>query len=544
LSSLAERVHEATVKLPAHRRLLAVLATFAVGVLVVVTGAAAAPAGPRLSLAVPGKATSGDEIFATGRVVPPDAEGVVRLESRGGGRWKGLGETAPRDGRYRIGFALKGSGTASVRAVLLVGSRVVSASPPRRVQVREAPVPNPPTTPAPAPPTTGTQPPSSPAPPATTPTETPATTPVEPPATVPIEPPVAPPTEPPGEPGEEPPGEPEEPPGEPEEPPPLTDAYWGAWIGPQLTGTPAPEDMNAVTKFEALAGKPLSLLETFSQWATCSGASPTCEPSVPFPRTQFERMRGYGAIPLYSWASEGNGEASAQPRFKLAEITAGKFDPYIRRWAGEAKAWGHPFFLRFDWEMNGSWFPWAEGVNGNAAGEYAAAWRHVHTIFSEVGATNASWVWCPYVNPNGNLLSPAALYPGDAYVDWTCLDGYNRGTTVSPTAAYRGFDYLFGPSYREITGSVAPTKPMLLAEVAASEHGGSKSRWIEEMFARLPISYPQVRGLMWFDYYDQGNDWPIETSAAATAAFAAGIANPRYLENGFAATGTGPVPLP
>jgi hypothetical protein len=563
-------------------RLLVVLVGCLLGGAIVVPTALAAPAAAplRVSIAIPTRVTSGEEAFATGKVTPAARRGRVQLQERAAGRWKALATGAIRQGRFRIGFVLDGTEAASVRAVLLAGDRAVAASPARRVGVMKAAAP----TPSPAPPVTGTQPTPSPpsevptTPPTEAPTVPPKETPTTPPVEAPTEPPVGePPTEPPVEPPvEEPPSEPpeeppaeeppveeppveeppveeppvEEPPAEeppveePEEPPAVTDAYWGAWIGPQFTGTAAPEDMGAVTDFEALAGKPLSLLETFGQWAQCSGASPTCQATVAFPRAKFETMRGYGAIPLYSWASEGDGEPNAQPEFQLADIIAGKFDPYIRRWATEAKAWGHPFFLRFDWEMNGNWFPWAEGVDGNQAGEYAAAWRHVNQIFSEVGATNASWVWCPYVNPNGNLLSPATLYPGDEYVDWTCLDGYNRGTTASPTAAYRSFDYLFGPNYREITGTVAPSKPMLLAEVAASEHGGSKAKWIEEMFAELPSAYPQVRGLMWFDYYDQGNDWPIETSTAATEAFATGIGNALYLTNTFAATGSGPVPLP
>ncbi len=36
------------------------------------------------------------------------------------------------------------------------------------------------------------------------------------------------------------------------------------------------------------------------------------------------------------------------------------------------------------------------GVNGDQPGEFVAAWRHVHDIFTSVGATNATWVWCPY----------------------------------------------------------------------------------------------------------------------------------------------------
>ncbi len=505
----------------APRLLVALIGCLGLGALAGVPGVVAAPpiATPRVSLSVPTEVTSGAAALATGKVTSLEGRGRVQLQSREAGRWRPLASGGVLHGRFRIAFALAGPEAASVRAVLVVGGRAVAASPVRRIGIREgaAPAPSSPS----APTTAESQ--ATPSQPTTSPPSSPTT---EPPTTPPAEPPIEPPTEP------------------PVEPPPATDAYWGAWIGPQLTGTRAPEDMNAVTEFEKLSKKPLSLLEAFSQWATCSGASPTCEPSVPFPRTQFEKMRGYGAIPMYSWATEGNGEANAQPTFQLADIIAGKFDSYIRRWATEAKAWGHPFFLRFDWEMNGNWFPWSESLDGNNAGEYAAAWRHVHDIFSEVGATNATWVWCPYVNPNGNLASAAALYPGDEYVDWTCLDGYNRGTASSPSAQYRSFDYLFGPTYREITGTIAPAKPMLLAEVASSEQGGSKAQWIEEMFAALPAAYPLVRGLMWFDYEEANYEWPLESSTSATEAFAAGIGDPRYLTNAFAATAGGPVPIP
>ncbi len=384
-------------------------------------------------------------------------------------------------------LAPEGAEAFAVRAVLLAGGRTVASSPVRTIKIRSAPALP---VPAPAPPPV--------------------------PAVQPAAPPV--------------------------EVPPLAATYWGAWVGPQFTGTAAPEDMTAVSDFEKLSRKPLSLMESFGAWAECSLTH--CPPGQAFPQSALEAMRDHGSIPLYSWASEGRGDTTEQPEFQLAAIVAGKFDPYIRQWATEAKAWGHPFFLRFDWEMNGNWFPWSEQADGNRAGDFVAAWRHVHDIFSEVGATNVSWVWCPYVNPNGNLPSDAALYPGDGYVDWTCLDGYNKGTLSSPTAQYRSFDYLFGPDYRAITGTIAPSKPMLLGEVASSEHGGSKAEWIDDMFAELPTAYPQVRGLFWFDYYDQGNDWPIETSASATEAFATGIAAPQYLSNSFGTTAGGPVPLP
>src|SRR5256885_7457114 len=64
--------------------------------------------------------------------------------------------------------------------------------------------------------------------------------------------------------------------------------YWGGWIGNQLTGTAAPWDMSAVTKFEQMTGKPLSLVEFGSPFADCS--SNPCS-FYPFPTTPMGDIR-------------------------------------------------------------------------------------------------------------------------------------------------------------------------------------------------------------------------------------------------------------
>jgi hypothetical protein len=69
---------------------------------------------------------------------------------------------------------------------------------------------------------------------------------------------------------------------------------------------------------------------------------------------------------------------------------------------------------------------------------------------------------------------------------------------------------------------------MVLGEIASSEQGGSKAQWIAEMLRDLPVEYPKVRGLVWFDKFENGMDWPIETSESAAAAFAAGIGSRAY----------------
>jgi beta-mannanase len=63
--------------------------------------------------------------------------------------------------------------------------------------------------------------------------------------------------------------------------------------------------------------------------------------------------------------------------------------------------------LRFAHEMNGNWYPWSEGVNGNAAGQYVPAYRRVVTLFRSVGVTNVTWVWSPKVaSPPAHGESP------------------------------------------------------------------------------------------------------------------------------------------
>jgi Glycosyl hydrolase family 26 len=315
---------------------------------------------------------------------------------------------------------------------------------------------------------------------------------------------------------------------------PAAPLYWGATIGPQLTGTQAPWDMTAVAKFEEHAQKPVSLIQFFQPFSNC--ASTPCS-FYRFPTAPLENVRQHGAIPVLAWASESIPASVAEPDFQLSDLIEGRFDASIREFATAAKAWGHPFFLRFNWEMNGNWFPWSESANGNRPGEYVAAWRHVHDIFTAVGATNATWAWCPYVDPANTLQGLGSLYPGDEYVDWTCLDGYNWGTNPARPAGWRTFDQLYSSTYREVTGSIAPSKPMLIGEVGSSEYGGSKPAWIADALARIPVAYPQIRGLLWFDTLADNMDWPIETSTAATAAFAAGIQGPEYVGNNFSSAG-------
>jgi hypothetical protein len=289
--------------------------------------------------------------------------------------------------------------------------------------------------------------------------------------------------------------------------------------------------MEAARQFEGKVGRGLSLIEFSAPFAHCEV---NCYFN-PFPLTPLEEIRRHGAIPVFSWNSGVTGGDLS--RFGLAELRTGHFDRYIRYFARNAKAWGSPFFLRFNWEMNGSWFPWGAATNGNEPGEFVLAWRHVHRIFEEVGATNVTWVWCPFV---GTGLEQ--FYPGDRYVDWTGLDGYNWGPESPVAAPWHSFNELFAASYRRLA-RIAPSKPMMVGEVASTGNDEQKTAWIREMFAALRQGYPKVHGLIWFNKIDRETDWPIETLPGVSAAFAEGLSR-GYKQNVYSRLRQSPIPPP
>jgi hypothetical protein len=317
--------------------------------------------------------------------------------------------------------------------------------------------------------------------------------------------------------------------------------YWGAWIGSQFTGTAAPWDMRAVSRFERVAGKRVSIVHFSSPFADCTTRPCTF---FAFPRQEMTKIRRHGAIPMLSWASESIPGRTNQRAFQLRDVTAGRHDRFIRGFARAVKRWGHPFFLRFNWEMNGNWFPWGTRANGNRPRDYVPAWRHVHRIFTRVGARNATWVWCPYVDPE-RKWNLRRLYPGGRFVDWTCLDGYNwgPGSPANPRP-WRSFGELFRSTYRRVVRRIARRKPMILAEIASSDYGGSKAAWIRNMLAKLPRRYAKIRGFVWFNVYDRNAGWEIESSRRVRRAFRRGINRRAYVQNRFARIRRSPIRPP
>ena len=198
-------------------------------------------------------------------------------------------------------------------------------------------------------------------------------------------------------------------------------------------------------------------------------------------------------------------------------------DAYIDMFARSVKAFGHPVTIRLMHEMNGNWYPWGLGVNGNGKGDFVRAWRHVHDRFAALGVTNVAWMWAPNaVYPGGASL--ARLYPGDAYVDEVGISNYNWGdfTHDGFTTQWATFGQLFDESIRQLRAR--PRRPLWIAETGSSDKGGNKAAWVAQTLAAVSAR-PEIAGL---DVVRPGRprhrmDWRIETRRAVADAWRAGF---------------------
>ena len=268
----------------------------------------------------------------------------------------------------------------------------------------------------------------------------------------------------------------------------------------------------------ATAGGPLASGE-LDDVAQLAGESPS---SILFykdflqapPIAEMNSVRARGAVPLITWEPWAWGGGTEQPAYSLDRIAAGDFDAQITQWGQALTAWGYPVQLRFAHEMNGNWYPWAEGVNGNQTGDYVNAWRHVHDVVAATGGGNVSWVWSPNV-PYYGSTDLAGLFPGVGYVDVVALDGYNWGTSASWSGWISPQD-LFAPGIAQLR-ALAPGVPILISETASSEAGGNKAAWNTELVSYL-AAQPDVVGFVWF-HLQKETDWRINSSATSASAF-------------------------
>jgi hypothetical protein len=240
-------------------------------------------------------------------------------------------------------------------------------------------------------------------------------------------------------------------------------------------------------------------------------------PSPPFVHARLDEVWKRGAVPMITWEPW----TDADRGFSLSAIADGTYDGYLIRAAEAAGAWGHPILLRFAPEMNGTWYPWGRGKEGNTPELYKRAWRRLVGIFSRHRAHNVKWVWTPNETSRGRFPFPQ-YYPGDRWVDWVGLDGYNWGSPSEWTS----FTGVFAGSYdalRRLT-----SRPVMITETGSSGTGGNKAAWVDSALSREIPRFTAIGAVIWFDAPFPRVDARVDRPADVLRAFRAAASSPRY----------------
>ena len=264
----------------------------------------------------------------------------------------------------------------------------------------------------------------------------------------------------------------------------------------------------AIDKFQKDYEKKPFFVLTFLDWGK-------------FPDSNVIRdVYGQGAVLMVTWEPWN---AISKTGIAPEALLKGEYDAYVFAFALALKKIEAPVFLRFAHEMNGDWYPWSGQKIGGA--EYQKMYKYIHEIFDRIQATNVRWVFsinADNVPPENNY---ALCYPGNPYVDYIGLDGYNWGTTQS-WSQWRTFSEIFSSVYSDVVRRYQ--KPVIISEFSTTSEGGSKSHWIEAALKDVK-AMPAIKGFVLFNV-NKETDWYFPPGSENGRALREGLADPYFIE--------------
>lgn len=280
--------------------------------------------------------------------------------------------------------------------------------------------------------------------------------------------------------------------------------YVGAWVGGFWESQTKTLDVTKLSNFEKNIDSKVAIANFFSEWSYLEN---------PKLLVNLKEMSSYGWTPMISSNPFFFKSCPKSNHSIYKTIAMGECDEFLSRIANNMKQFEGQILLRFAWEMNLPDIWWSISKTNSSPEEFVQAWQRIHTIMRIEGAENVKLVLSLNTS-SGKTVPYSELFPGDEYVDWVAIDGYNWGTSVS-WSGWTSFDGVFRKSYEELTALT--TKPVMLSEVSSSPIGGSKAGWFDDMLNnQIPYKYNAVRAIVFFNEnkdHNEGVDWSIDSSS-------------------------------
>ena len=286
----------------------------------------------------------------------------------------------------------------------------------------------------------------------------------------------------------------------------------GMQFGARVQARSGEDNQAAIQRYESTIGRKLDVVREFLAW------------NSEFPQSFHTWLRDTDHTMILSVRAKlANGQVI--PWADIANAASGSaLHNQAVAWADKLRDYGRPVYFAFNHEPESS----ASNQNGSDA-DYIAAWRKMHGIFAERGATNVKFIWIMtdyafWVGPQARN-DAKKWYPGDDYLEAMGADAYNWFTCrPGINNPWKTLEQIIKP-FRDF-GAAHPDEELWLAEWASAEDAARPDRkpaWIEEARALFKRpDYAQFHGISYFDY--QGTStcrWRIDSSAPTTTAFRA-----------------------
>lgn len=225
-----------------------------------------------------------------------------------------------------------------------------------------------------------------------------------------------------------------------------------------------------------------------------------------------------------------------------------------------------PCIVRWNHEMNGSWYPWGQQPERYVERfrAFAATLRREAKLAQMAWTPNQGWGYpwkgCRYANPGlagGDCYAP--YYPGDDVVDWVGISFYhwgeNRGANEVPPpgkwAQALGFGNPVG-NFHDLFAA-GHGKPMMIAETSAlydlgdTKKGGAseadiKSAWIRQVYntgdgaqPRLDLELPLLKAVFWFSILKREEevggmvDWRLDANPVVAHTYREAVTSPHFI---------------
>jgi len=258
---------------------------------------------------------------------------------------------------------------------------------------------------------------------------------------------------------------------------------WGAYAG---------NTASSVSNFEQMVGDRPDMLAYFVGWYEL------------FPINFALPLKSKNQTLLIFWE---------QYNVTLDEIISGRTDNYIKQFAKDVRAYSNPVVIAPFHEMNGEWSPWS-GVSGdNTPEKLVLAWRHAYDVFNAVENPNVKWAWVVNYEsvpdtPNNAIEN---YYPGNEYVDYVGVDGFNFGEP------WMSYDEIFSSVLK---GLRRYNKPVYIFSMACVE-GPKKAGWIKDALFKIRTD-PNLDGFVWFNTNKEKN-WLVNSDTDSLQAFVQGV---------------------